>query len=622
MKRRVAFLVAFLLLGASGAAAPAPTAPVHAAAGPQQVLAFADVFSALFQRNRVYRNAADVQNELRSYYDGLLTTARAALLDRELALTGSQLAAYRRMVETLEQEKNAALQLLEDDKRGARQTFKNTLNAQLPALLLSMPAARDAAQVLRTNLAEIRDVLQATRAAVVSGRPGALVDIARVRTQLDKYAAVVGLIGGRPGRDLADAVGTVGVQLQQLENAAGSTTSGLEQGIDEADAQVATALERLDQQLSEEVRPTSVSVFGGLHEVQLPAQYAFYAAVAQALSQAGATKHGMTRDAMRDRVRQYLVASQGALIAGTRDCYRAMAAQIRAQLAGAAGREGAAAELLTADLTSCDPDLVAAVLAAAAELEPPASTEATAHSAGTDEQGGTPAGDAADGTDADETAPDQLTGGSVHPVTSDTAGIVVGNSGINCLEYRESRSESIPLILSACTDAADFDVVFDFTAGTVAGTVALELVCPGFEPCWQGTTSATGSVSGTFGPLVYGQKPSTPPADFPFPAHHWSDDGFGDWLAGGPIELAVSISGESTLSDQVASGGASTTITGWVESRVRPASGSSLADVTHWNASIGIRLDFPQDVDPNWYLWTGFAIDLEDPGVELPPWRD
>lgn len=394
MKRLAVLAVSFVMLVAGAVTVPAAIAstPVQAAAGPQQVLAFANVFGALFQRNRVYRNAADVQNELRAYYDGLLETARARLRSRELALTGSQLAAYRRMVESLQAERNATLQLLEDDKRGARQTFRTTLHSNLATLLLSLPSARQAAELLRTNLGDIRDVLQNVRAVVESGRPPAIADIARIRGQLDQYAAVVGLLGGKPGRDLANAIGTIGDQLQQIETAAGDATGGLEQGIGEVDAQVGSALGTLDEQLSQEVRPTSVSVFGGLHEVRLPAQAAFYAAVAQALGQLGSVKYGMTRDAMRDRVHQYLIASHGALLTGITTCFRAQAAQIRAQLAGAAGPDGAAAQWLTADLSTCDPDVVAAVLAAAAEFEatsedvsttePTESTETTEGSSG------------------------------------------------------------------------------------------------------------------------------------------------------------------------------------------------------------------------------------------------
>ena len=374
MRRLHTALVFALVLG-TGIFAPVSAPPAAQAAGPSQVLAFANVLGSLLGRNRVYRNAAEVQDDLRAYYDGLRDTARAALRDRELSKLDSQLAAYVRLVASLEYEKNAVLELLEEDKRGARRVFHNDLNRNAPTLLLALPGPRAMAQAVRIDLGEMRDVLQVTRAAISEGPGDALLDVARRRAQLDQLAVVARTIGGQPGRDIAQAIGSLGAQLERLEAAAGEATAEVESGLDEAQRQLTTAIDRLDQQLATEVRPRSVSLFGGLGQVRISGRFAFYAAIAQALSASGGRSHGLTRDEMRERARQFLAESQGAGLANLRDCFAASAAQLRAQLAGADAPEGSsAAALLSTDLSTCDPQAIAAVLAAAAELEPPTTT--------------------------------------------------------------------------------------------------------------------------------------------------------------------------------------------------------------------------------------------------------
>ncbi|MDJ0768031.1 MAG: hypothetical protein QNJ12_04525 [Ilumatobacter sp.] len=615
--RRLAAAVVFVAVATSGVVASTSPPPTVHAAGPQQVLAFANVVGGMFQRQRVYRNAAEVQDEIRAYYDGLIDTARAALRDRDLAHTGSQLGTYVRMVASLEVEKEAALQLLEDDKRGARNTFRNTLNQQLPSLLLAIPAVRETAQVLHGNLGELRDVLTATRAAVAEGRPSALLDLATHRARLDQFAALMATIGGQPGRDLANAVGALGQRLQQLEAAGDQVADEIDGGLAEAQQQVELAWDRLGLQLEQEVRPASTSLFGGLGEVRIPGRYAYYAAIADALSGPGGRAHGLTRDAMRDRVRQFLIDTKGSELGALADCFRASAAQLRAHLSGVAAEDGAAAALLlTAELKTCDPAIVRAVLAAAAQLDMTAPTTPTTPTP-------TTAGDGNDttATSVASTGPvgdDRVRGGEIHVVTPATPDLILGNSRGQCLEYRKQQTDAPLLLLTACTTAPDFEVVYDLDAGTLAGRIDLELACPGAEACWEGY-AITGSVSGTFGPFEFGRKPPTPPPGFPFPEHHYYDD-TSDWWAGGPIELQVAIAGSHQLGEQVYTGSDSTTIMGWAEAGLGP---SRVKDgvPSDWNVDFSVHLDYPQDVDPNWYLYTGFFAPIDETGIELPPWR-
>ena len=88
--------------------------------GARQLLAAVRVFKAHSTRNRVYRQAHRVQRQLRAYYDARIKTAEQYVRDRErLGLSKSQVAAYGRVALALKVEKQAAIDLTEDEKRAA-----------------------------------------------------------------------------------------------------------------------------------------------------------------------------------------------------------------------------------------------------------------------------------------------------------------------------------------------------------------------------------------------------------------------------------------------------------------------------------------------------------------------
>jgi len=89
--------------------------------GARQVLAGIRIIDGLGTRNSVYREAHHVQRELRAYYDARIEKAQQQLLDREqIGLHDTQTAAYGRVVTLLRAEKEAAIQLTEDEKRAAK----------------------------------------------------------------------------------------------------------------------------------------------------------------------------------------------------------------------------------------------------------------------------------------------------------------------------------------------------------------------------------------------------------------------------------------------------------------------------------------------------------------------
>jgi hypothetical protein len=612
-------LVLAVLLGFTGAVAPVGSTPVaQAAAGPQQVLAFVNVFGALFQRNRVYRNAAQVQDEIRAHFDQLEANAREALEGRAVVPTGSQTAAYVRMIASLRVQREAALQLLEDDKRGARQVFRSELNRQLPAMLLAVPAVRDLAVTVRNDLGQLRAALSGLRVALAEGRAEALGELAAHRARLDRAAGFVSAVGGRVGRELAQAIGQTDAALEQLQSQAEAVAAEVDEGLATADTQLLTAVDRLDVQLDERIRPVSVE-FDVIGTRRIPGEFGYYAAMADALSRVGGQRHGLTRQAMRDRVHDFLVETDGARLEALRSCLRATGAQLRAQLAGGEAPEGSAAALLLgADLRSCDPETVAAVLAAAAEWESTTTTTATTDEpeAPPVEEGGVEPGEGATPPVAGSPT---LSGGSVHVMSSDGPGVVDANNGATCLDYRQLRPGEVALMLTACTAEPRVDAVFDLAAGTVAGTIELDLACPGGTYC-SPTETTTATVRGTFGPFVFGQQPETAPADFPFPPHHYDPES--DWAATGRVLLDIQISGSITIGEQVISGSDSRSVAAWVTADLFPTSSYAPdRNPTSWQLSLGVSIDLPDTADPYWYLWTGWRLDVEESGIPVPPWE-
>lgn len=605
--------VVFAVAMVTAIAAPPHTAPLgvttpvaQASGPPTQVLGLTNLIGALFRRQRVYDNAADVQNEIRAYYDELVDSAKEAVSEGDLSIADEQLKAYIRIRAALEVEKNAALQLLEDDKRGARRAFQNTLNQEIPSLLLAIPGIRDAARAVQTELGQLRDLLDTTRQAIAEGRPSALLDLATHRQRLDQYAAIIGAVGGDAGSKLAEAYGTLAGQIDRLAASADRPIDEIAAGLADAQAQLDTALSGLDGQLRDDVRPVTIDM--GAFQVRIPGRYVFYAAVADALSAHGGRQHGLTRDAMRDRVRQFLIDTKASELDRLKDCYRASAAQLRAGLSGLEPESGAAAALLlTADLKTCDPDVVKAVLAAAAELEATTTTV-------------TPVDITAPGdTTADSAEPDgdRIRGGSIHQVTSETPDLLTSSSF--CLDYSEQIEGIFRLSLTACTDSPYFNVVHDLDAGTIAGRIELDLECPGLDLCFR-DEPVVGTVSGSFGPFTYGRQPDDAPADWPFPAHHWYS-GATYWWAGGPIELEVAIAGTHYIGEEAYPADVATTITGWAESTLSPTSSRPGELPTEWTVDLRVNLDYGETVEPRWDFSTGYFWTFEETGVDIPSWR-
>jgi hypothetical protein len=176
--------------------------------------------------------------------------------------------------------------------------------------------------------------------------------------------------------------------------------------------------------------------------------------------------------------------------------------------------------------------------------------------------------------------------------------------------------------LEGRSSTPEFQVVFDLENGTVSGWFDVAVACPG-EKCATFFTS-TGQVSGSFGPIPYGQPPIEVPDGFPFPEHHWYPvpPGSRSYWAGGPLEISISLSGTADYGggSEPISGSFDDVVTGWVWSEISPG---ALGQPEGFAASFHVTVDHPEGRDPWWSVSFGQFYDFPDaPRVSVPPWAE
>jgi hypothetical protein len=217
---------------------------------------------------------------------------------------------------------------------------------------------------------------------------------------------------------------------------------------------------------------------------------------------------------------------------------------------------------------------------------------------------------------------DGVWGGSVFQITAETPGLGMFAEGSGfCLDYSTPLEGGLWLSLTACTDTPTFDIVHDLEAGTIAGSIDLELECPGIDRWCADRDQVSGTVSGSFGPIAYGQQPEEVPDGWPFPIDHWYSPGSGYWWAGGPIELDVSIAGDHYILESIFSADVTTTITGWMDSSMTPASLRPGELPTEWLVNFRVIIETADTVDPWWDFYVGYDATFEEGAVDIPPWK-
>lgn len=267
MERRSFRLVALLLVVLVAVPVAGTPAPVAGAAGgidqaleqalppaARHLLAAVRVFKGLSARNRVYREAKQVQRDLRSYYDARIDTAQQMLLDRQhLGLAGTQVAAYGKVKTMLEAERDLALQLTENEKRAAKYAFEGKLRRELFGALLRTPKAQTALKGVRETLQDVRDGFGKLQTALEGGNPVAIF-VEDLQDKVDKIRAagqVMSMLSGSAGAGIiakADAV-------QAIINDANSATALASEANGEVVSALDGAIETLGSHITTKRRP-------------------------------------------------------------------------------------------------------------------------------------------------------------------------------------------------------------------------------------------------------------------------------------------------------------------------------------------------------------------------------
>lgn len=220
-----AMLIAVLLV----AIVPPMTPPASANPGGfREVVAVFRLFSAGHARNRVYREARELQGDMNAYYEKLRDTARQRLLDREVTpLSRSQLAAYLKLVEQIEGERNAATNLIEGEKRAARARFNRTLRRELLGALIRSPFGRRMMSDVRGVFAETRAAVAQLRTALEMGNPteALLSSLEQRIAGIGPLRGVIRSVGGTSGAGLLLQLGRAGDLLQTVVDTASAGQS-------------------------------------------------------------------------------------------------------------------------------------------------------------------------------------------------------------------------------------------------------------------------------------------------------------------------------------------------------------------------------------------------------------
>lgn len=227
-RRRIAIGLSVVLLGSGVATATAAEHPAAPAVelppeverllppGGRALSGALRVINSLGARNQVYREAREVQRDLREYYDAQLATAKKQLANRELAgLSDSQVATYVRVVERLEREKRTALDITEREKNDARLQFQGRLVETIAGVLITTPRVRDGMTQLRGAIEDLKGAFEVA-AAAADGQNPLEVALRPVRERLERYSRIAGtasLVTGELGRRvnelLAEAQGVL-----------------------------------------------------------------------------------------------------------------------------------------------------------------------------------------------------------------------------------------------------------------------------------------------------------------------------------------------------------------------------------------------------------------------------
>lgn len=178
--RKLILILLMVVLLFSNASAPLPVGGVTEAKalGPfaNVVLGFFKSTRALNKRNRVYREAEATSEEINAYYDSLISRTKERRQELIKQVTRGEASpqmvrSYVRAQASLEAERDAAIQMIEGEKKQARKTFHRKLVKEIADVLIASPGGQEILGEVRDKIGQIRKTAVAIHEAVGEGRP-------------------------------------------------------------------------------------------------------------------------------------------------------------------------------------------------------------------------------------------------------------------------------------------------------------------------------------------------------------------------------------------------------------------------------------------------------------------
>lgn len=159
------------------------------------------------KRNKVYRTAEGFIDEKTRYYDTLRETARQQLLDRTLTfgLQDNQVAAYVKLVNLIEGEREAMLGFAESEKKAARDEFIDVVQDEITNRMLASTPATQLLGVMGKSISSSQDFLGTAGDMIAGGSGGALEEIQKVKKIAERLTIAGQLIGGDFGQTIRSA---------------------------------------------------------------------------------------------------------------------------------------------------------------------------------------------------------------------------------------------------------------------------------------------------------------------------------------------------------------------------------------------------------------------------------
>jgi hypothetical protein len=571
----VAIVLAMAIPNVSlGAAVEARPTTRAANPGVNVAVGLIDVMQGRAISTRVFRNVDAEVSQVKQVYAGYEATATSE--------------GNARTVQILQTEKTVKLQLLEQMRKNAYQQFRKPEVRKLIAAVANVGPVSRIFTSAGGEIAGLASKLNELRTKISGGGALSLLEVQKYAAQIDRWKGAWSIITGPQGRQLGALADKASAALRKLTSATGAVDAEL--------ASTQDGLLALSQALND-VKTVKVRPRGG----------GFFGFVTDLL--------GIDRrliDAVRDLIRPRV-----------RDIPGYSAADIDRLL------DKAMIEMMRRRLWDCgkptgfeigglpdNPDLgmfpgeLSPTLGPDDERLPLCGDPTTEELLATAEAALDPVAD--DGVSA--TRP---TGGGVYTIdqatTTPGAAAVMRSADGGRISVRDI--DVVPLIGMGGESAGtpDIQLIVDLAEGTVSGSFDARYEC---TPDLCMGMNSTGYARGSFGPLPFGVAPFEPPDDYPFPPHHWYELESEDWYALGAIDIEVSIGGtgyDGRAADYT------TSVRGWIQVRLSAMGNVAGALPNGWRASFSASLDYPDTVNPQWFLWLGAEADIYDSRVHRPP---